>query len=99
MLEASEGPELNSPKRSSGPKKYVVYVKNANGNVVKVNFGDAKGGLSSKINDPEARKRYDSRHGCSAGKHNDKMKAGYYSCRLPRYAKALGLSGGGKWWQ
>ena len=30
---------------------------------------------------------------------NDKTKPGYWSCRLPRYAKSLGLSGGGgQWW-
>jgi hypothetical protein len=29
---------------------------------------------------------------------NDKTKPGYWACRLPRYAKSLGLSGGGKWW-
>ena len=28
----------------------------------------------------------------------DKTKASYWSCRLPRYAKKLGLSGGGTWW-
>lgn len=95
MLEAAEGPELNSPKRSSGPKKYVVYVKNAKGNVVKVNFGDEKGGLSSKINDPEARASFAARHDCA--NKTDKTSPGYWSCRLPRYAKQLGLSGGGSY--
>jgi hypothetical protein len=90
---------INKPMRSSGPKKYKVYVKDPKTNNVKVvHFGDVKGGLKSKINDPEARKRYDSRHGCSAGKHEDKTKPGYWSCRLPRYAEAIGLTGGGKWW-
>ena len=33
-----EGPELNKPKRSSGPSKYVVYVKDPKtGNVKKIN--------------------------------------------------------------
>ena len=45
-----EQPELNKPKRSSGPSKYVVYVKDPKtGNIKKINFGDAKGGLSAKI--------------------------------------------------
>jgi hypothetical protein len=89
-----EGPELNSPKRSAGPSKYVVYVKDpTTGNVQKINFGDAKGGLSSKINDRDAARNFASRHNCDTKK--DKMKAGYWSCRLPKYAKDLGLKGGG----
>lgn len=84
-------------KDSSGSKPYAVYVINEKNNVIKVSFGS---GMRAKISDPEARKRYDQRHGCSKGRHNDKTKAGYWSCRLPRYAKALGLSysGSAKWW-
>lgn len=83
--------DLNKPSRSSGPKKYKVYVKNKKGNVIKVNFGDEKGGLSAKINDTEARKSFADRHDCKNKK--DKTKSGYWSCNLPRYWKALG---GGK---
>ena len=91
-----EGPELNKPKRSSGPSKYVVYVKNPKtGNVKKINFGDAKGGLTSKINDRDAARNFASRHNCDMKK--DKMKAGYWACRLPKYAKELGLKGGGNY--
>lgn len=95
IVEAEEKqPELNSPKRNSGPgKKYYVYVKNDKGNVIKVTFGDEKGGLTSKINDPEARKSFVARHNCDTKK--DKTSPGYWSCRLPYYAKQLGLSGGG----
>jgi hypothetical protein len=85
--------ELNKPKRSSGPKKYQVYVNNDKGNVVKVNFGDAKGGLTAKINDPEARKAFADRHNCSDKK--DRTNPGYWACNMPRYAKSLGLSSGG----
>jgi hypothetical protein len=89
--------KLNKPMRSSGPKKYKVYVKNPKtGNVMVVNFGDMKGGLTSKINDPEARKSFVARHKCEEKK--DKTKPGYWSCRLPRYAKNLGLSGGGNFY-
>lgn len=88
--------ELNKPSRSSGPKKYQVYVKNDKGNVVKVNFGDVKGGLSAKIADPEARKAFADRHNCSDKK--DKTKAGYWACNLPRYGKALGLTSGNFYW-
>jgi hypothetical protein len=83
--------ELNKPKRG-GSKKYYVYVKNDKGNVIKVSFGDTSG-LSAKISDKEARKSFVTRHKCNQAK--DKTKAGYWSCRLPRYAKELGLSGGG----
>lgn len=96
--------KVNSPKRdSSGGKAYKVYVKGCNketesnpDGVKIVRFGS--GGLKAKIDDPDARKAYDSRHGCSDGKHEDRCKAGYWSCRLPRYAKSLGLSGSGQWW-
>lgn len=83
--------KLNKPMRSSGPKKYKVYVRNPKtGNVKVVNFGDVKGGLTAKINDPKARKAFAQRHKCST--KTDKTKAGYWACRLPRYSKSLGLS-------
>lgn len=83
--------ELNQPKRG-GNKKYYVYVKNDKGNVIKVEFGDTSG-LKAKIDDPEARKSFVARHKCDTKK--DKTKAGYWACRLPYYAKQLGLQGGG----
>ena len=85
--------ELGKPKRG-GKKKFYVYVKNDKGNVIKVEFGDTTG-LKAKINDPEARKNFAARHNCDTKK--DKTKAGYWSCNLPRYAKQLGLSGGGNY--
>ena len=90
--------DLNKPKRG-GSKKFYVYTKNPKtGNVVKVEFGAEGGGgkLSVKLKDPKARKSFASRHDCENKK--DKTKAGYWACRLPRYAKSLGLSGGGTWW-
>jgi hypothetical protein len=91
MIEEEENVELNKPKRG-GPKKYYVYVKNDKGNVIKVAFGDTSG-LKAKISDPEARKSFAARHQCDQKK--DKTKPGYWACRLPYYAKQLGLSGGG----
>lgn len=89
--------EINKPSRSSGPKKYKVYVKNPDtGNIVKVNFGDSKGGLKAKINDKEARDNFTSRHNCKNKK--DKTTAGYWSCNLPKYADSLGISGGGNYY-
>lgn len=88
---------LNKPMRSTGPKKYKVYVKNPKtGKVIRVDFGDIKGGLTSKINDPEARRSFVSRHKCDTKK--DRTKPGYWSCNLPRYAKYLGLAGGGNFY-
>jgi len=76
--------KLNHPTRSSGPKKYKVYVKNPKtGNVKVVNFGDVKGGLTAKVSDPKARKAFAARHQCHLKK--DKTKAGYWACRINRY--------------
>lgn len=95
-FEEEKDPELNSPKRSSGDKKYVVYVRNPKtGNIKKIEFGDEKGGLTSKINDREAARSFAARHQCDT--KNDKMTPGYWACRLPKYAKQLGLSGGGSY--
>ena len=86
---------LNKPTRGD-VKKFKVYVKNPKtGNVKKINFGDKKGGLSSKINDREAARSFSARHNCET--KTDKTKAGYWACRLPKYAKDLGLSGGGSY--
>lgn len=87
--------ELNKPK-VGGPKKYYVYVKDpSTGNIKKVTWGDTTG-LKVKIDDPEARKSFAARHNCDAQK--DKTKAAYWACNLPRYAKELGLSGGGNFY-
>ena len=92
MISEEKDVELNKPK-VGGPKKYYVYVKDpSTGNVKKVTFGDTTG-LKVKLNDKEARKSFAARHDCENQK--DKTKAGYWSCNLPRYAKQLGLSGGG----
>ena len=84
--------ELNSPKRG-GSKKFYVYVKNDKGNIIKVEYGDTSG-LKAKINDPEARASFAARHQCHLKK--DKTKPGWWSCNLPRFAKQLGLEGGGQ---
>lgn len=87
---------LNKPMRSSGPKKYKVYVKNPKtGKIKVVNFGDVKGGLTAKVSDPKARARFSKRHNCPSKK--DKMTAGYWSCRINRYANIFGKSYPGFW--
>jgi len=87
---------LGKPKRG-GSKKFYVYTR-CNGKVKKVSFGAKSGGgkLAVKLRDPKARKAFSDRHRCP--QKNDKCSAGYWACRLPRYAKSLGLSGGGTWW-
>jgi len=79
-------PPIGKPKRG-GSKKFYVYVRDK-GKVKKVSFGDTTG-LSAKINNPEARRAFAKRHDCANKK--DRTKASYWSCRLPRYAKLLGL--------
>jgi hypothetical protein len=81
-----KNPPIGKPKRG-GSKKFYVYVKNK-GKIKKVSFGDTSG-LSAKINNPEARRAFAARHDCKNKK--DRTKASYWSCRLPRYAKLLGL--------
>jgi hypothetical protein len=82
-------PALNKPKRG-GSKKFYVYVRDPKTKrVKKVSFGMAGGGLKAKINNPKARQAFAKRHNCAQKK--DKTKASYWSCRLPRYAKLLGL--------
>ena len=90
--EEEKNPPLNQPKRG-GPKKFYVYVKDpSSGNIKKVTWGDTTG-LSVKLNDPEARKSFAARHQCDMQK--DRTSAAYWACNTPRYAKQLGLSGGG----
>lgn len=90
--------ELGKPKRG-GSKKFYVYVKDPkSGNIKKVSFGAKSGGgnLAVKLRDPKARKAFSDRHNCPS--KTDRTSPGYWACRLPRYAKSLGLAGGGTWW-
>ncbi len=80
--------QLNKPKRSSGPKKYMVFVRKPGGGIKKVSFGDVKGGLKMKISDPKARKAFAKRHNCAQKK--DRTTPGYWACRLTRYGRVLG---------
>lgn len=83
---------LNKPFRTTGgPKKYAVYVRNKNGNVIKVSFGDPN--LKGNWNDKAAQRSFVARHKCS--QKNDKTKAGYWSCRIH---KLLGNRGTGRYW-
>ena len=93
IAEEEKNPPLNKPKRG-GPKKFYVFVRDGD-KIKKVTWGDTTG-LVAKINNPEARKSFAARHRCDQQK--DKTKAAYWACNLPRYAKSLGMSGGGNFY-
>ena len=67
---------LNKPTKGD-VKKSKVYVKNAKGNVVKVNFGDPN--MKIKKNIPARRKSFRARHNCK--NPGPKWKARYWSCK------------------
>lgn len=78
---------LNKPKRG-GSKAYYVYVRDPKTKKIKkVSFGS--GGLRAKIKNKEARNAFAKRHRCGQGEKKTSPK--WWSCRLPRYAKLLGL--------
>jgi len=68
--------KLNKPTRGD-VKKFKVYVKNAKGNVVKVNFGDKN--MRIKKSNPKRRKSFRARHKCNTP--GPKWKARYWSCK------------------
>ena len=75
--------KLGKPMRGD-VKKFKVYVKNPQGNVVKVNFGhggsSAKGKtMKIKKSDPQRRKSFRARHNCD--NPGPRHKARYRSCR------------------
>jgi len=67
---------LNKPM-AGDVKKSKVFVKNANGNVVKVNFGDKN--MTIKKHIPGRRKSFRARHNCDTAK--DKTTPRYWSCK------------------
>lgn len=60
-----------------GPKKRAVYVRNENGNTVKVNFGDPN--MRIKKNIPARRRSFRARHNCD--NPGPRTKARYWSCK------------------
>jgi len=68
---------LENPFYTPGErKKSAVYVKNDNGNVIKVRFGDAN--MTIKKSNPERRKNFRARHNCAEAK--DKTTPKFWSC-------------------
>mgnify|MGYP003650700914 CR=1 FL=1 len=73
-----QGRKVQLGKKMAGDvKKSKVYVKNPQGNVVKVNFGDKK--MRIKKSNPARRKSFRARHNCS--NPGPRHKARYWSCR------------------
>ena len=70
--------KLNDPIRTNEnpKKKFKVYVKNAQGKVVVVRFGDPN--MEIKRDDPKRRAAFRARHNCDDKK--DKTSPGYWSC-------------------
>ena len=70
--------KLNDPIRTSeNPnKKFKVYTKGPNGNVVVVRFGDPN--MEIKRDDPKRRASFRARHNCD--NPGPKWKARYWSC-------------------
>lgn len=78
---------LNKPFRTpKGPKKFSVYVKNENGNIVKVNFGDPN--MEIKRDDPARRKNFRARHQCDTNP-GPRWKARYWSCKMWESKKSV----------
>jgi hypothetical protein len=73
-----QGKEVPLGKKLPGDvKKSKVYVKNPQGRVVKVNFGDKN--MRIKKSNPARRKSFRARHNCS--NPGPRHKARYWSCR------------------
>jgi hypothetical protein len=86
--------KLNKPFRTPGEtRKFAVYTKNEEGNVVKVRFGQP--GQRIKNDDPKASKSFRARHRCTDP--GPKWKPRYWSCNVHRYHKLLGLKSNNPW--
>jgi hypothetical protein len=73
-----QGREVQLGKPMQGDvKKFKVYVKNPQGNVVKVNFGQK--GMKIRKSNPAARKSFRARMNCDSP--GPRHKANYWSCR------------------
>ena len=73
-----QGRDVPLGKKMPGDvKKYKVYVRKPNGNIVKVNFGDKK--MRIKKSNPARRKSFRARHNCK--NPGPRWKARYWSCR------------------
>lgn len=99
LEEKKKDPPLNKPTKNTGSgKKYKVFVRDPKtGNIRKITYGDAKGGLKGNWNSAEARKSFAARHKCAekAKKTNRKLTPGYWACRAH---KDFGKNVPGRFW-
>jgi dephospho-CoA kinase len=82
------GKGIGKPFRTGGGG--AVYVKNAKGNVIKVNFSQS--GMKKRINEPGRVRSFVARHHCLTNK--DRTSASYWACRWPRFFSNTGQ----QWW-
>lgn len=73
---------FRTPKES---KKFAVYVRNDEGNVVIVRFGSSE--MEIKRDDDEARENFRARFNCS--EQTDKTSAAYWSCKMWQKGKTV----------
>ena len=83
---------IGKPQRG-GSKKFYVYVKDGD-RVKKISFGDPN--LSVKVGDPKRRASFVARHRCT--EKNDRLTAGYWSCRIGRFPHLTGAKQRYTWW-
>ena len=83
---------IGKPQRG-GSRKFYVYVKDGD-KVKKISFGDPN--LSVKVGDPKRRASFVARHRCT--EKNDRLTAGYWSCRIGRYPHLTGAKQRYTWW-
>ena len=77
---------LNKPMRTPGErKKFKVYVRNSQGNIVTVRFGDPN--MEIKRDDPDRLAAFRARHNCADAK--DKTTPKYWSCYQWRAGKKV----------
>tara|TARA_Y100001963_G_scaffold122396_1_gene171635 strand:- start:229 stop:528 length:300 start_codon:yes stop_codon:yes gene_type:complete len=85
--------KLDKPRRiakgspSYGRKAMEVFVKNKNGNVVRVTFGDPN--LEIKRDNDARRISFRKRHKCDTNPPKDKTKARYWSCKFWQKGKTV----------
>lgn len=71
---------LNKPWRSDDDKhKFYVYVKNENGHIIKLGFGDPK--MEIRRDSPSHLKSYRARHQCDTNP-GPRWKANWWSCHF-----------------
>ncbi|NCX04402.1 MAG: hypothetical protein EBW68_01300 [Actinobacteria bacterium] len=86
--------DLNKPFRTpGGPRKFAVYTKGENDNVIKVGFGEP--GMRINNNDPKKSRSFRKRMRCD--NPGPRWKARWWSCNVIRYRKLLNIKSSSPW--